>query len=63
MRPAHLAHNDPYGEHDFGALDYAGAKLFWKVDCYDKSLSAGSPDPTDPNVTTRILTIMLASEY
>jgi len=55
--------NDPYGEHDFGDLTYAGKKLFWKIDYYDTTLSAGSPDPADPNVTTRVLTIMLASEY
>lgn len=55
--------SDPYGEHDFGALTYCGHKLFWKIDYYDASLKAGSPDPADPNVTTRVMTIMLASEY
>ena len=55
--------NDPYGEHDFGALTFQGQKIFWKIDYYDSSMTAGSPDPTDPSVTTRVLTIMLASEY
>jgi hypothetical protein len=55
--------NDPYGEHDFGAFDVDGARLFWKIDYYDRSLSGGSPDPTDPAVTCRVLTIMLAWEY
>lgn len=55
--------NDPYGEHDFGALTYQGQKVFWKIDYYDATLTAGSPDPADPAVTTRVLTIMLASEY
>jgi hypothetical protein len=55
--------NDPYGEHDFGALEIEGERLFWEIDCYDRSLSAHSPDPTDPSVTTRVLTIMLAEEY
>ncbi len=55
--------NDPYGEHDFGALTYQGEKIFWKINYYDASLTAGSPDPADPTVTTRVLTIMLASEY
>ena len=55
--------NDPYGEHDFGAFELDGRKLFWKIDCYDRSLEAGSPDPADPEVTCRVLTVMLADEY
>lgn len=55
--------NDPYGEHDFGNLTYGGQKVFWKIDYYDSTLTAGSPDPADPAVTTRVLTIMLAQEY
>ncbi len=55
--------NNPYGEHDFGAVEVEGERLFWKIDYYDRSLSAHSPDPADPSVTTRVLTIMLADEY
>lgn len=55
--------NDPYGEHDFGALEHDGQKIFWKIDAYDKSMEYGSPDPTNPDVTARVFTIMLASEY
>lgn len=55
--------NDPYGEHDFGAFDHNGNKIFWKIDCYDKSLTYGSENPADPEVTRRVLTIMLANEY
>lgn len=55
--------NDPYGEHDFGAFEIGGQKLFFKIDYYSKDLALGSPDPSDPTVTTRVLTIMLASEY
>ena len=55
--------NDPHGEHDFGSLDVAGRRLFFKIDYYDTSLAYGSPDPADPAVTERVLTIMLASEY
>jgi hypothetical protein len=56
-------HNDPYGEHDFGAFDVEGERLFFKIDYYNLALDGGSPDPADPAVTHRVLTIMLASEY
>lgn len=55
--------NDPYGEHDFGAFVLDHEKLFWKIDYYDTDLAYGSPDPSDPEITRRVLTIMLASEY
>jgi Protein of unknown function (DUF3768) len=57
------AANDPYGEHDFGAFDFDGTPVMFKIDYYDKSLEFGSPDPADPTVTERIITIMLAEEY
>lgn len=55
--------NDPHGEHDFGSISLAGEKLLWKIDYYDQSLSYGSDDPSDPAVTRRVITVMLASEY
>jgi len=55
--------NDPHGEHDFGAFNVYGQKLLWKIDCYDKSMQHGSDDPSDIGKTSRVLTIMLASEY
>ena len=55
--------NDPHGEHDFGAFDHDGQNIFWKIDCYDRELKWGSPDPADPEQTTRVLTILLAEEY
>ena len=54
--------NDPYGEHDFGAFEAEGHTIFFKVDYFDKSLTYHSSDPTDPAVTERALTIMLAEE-
>ncbi len=55
--------NDPYGEHDFGALEVEGTRLFWKIEYFDRALTGHSPDPADPSVTTRVLTIMLGEEY
>lgn len=57
------ADNDPHGEHDFGGFTWGVHRLLWKIDYYDEALEFGSPDPADPNVTSRVLTIMLASEY
>lgn len=57
------AHNDPYDEHDLGVLKAAGERIMWKIDYYDRERQFGSPDPANPTVTTRVLTIMLAREY
>lgn len=60
--------NDPYGEHDFGAFEHNGTRIFWKIDYYDRAsfgtgCDMGSEDPSDPKQTLRVLTVMLASEY
>jgi hypothetical protein len=55
--------NDPHGEHDFGAFDFDGVEIFFKIDYFDKDFQFHSPDPTDPAVTERVITLMLAEEY
>lgn len=55
--------NDPHGEHDFGAFPAEGETVFFKIDYYAKNLQSHSPDPADPSVTERVLTLMLAEEY
>jgi hypothetical protein len=55
--------NDPHGEHDFGSFQIADERIFWKIDYYDPDRHGGSPDPADPAVTRRVLTILLAEEY
>ena len=54
--------NDPYGEHDFGALVVRGQRIFWKIDYLDPTLTFGSENPTDETLTCRVLTIMLAQD-
>lgn len=59
--------NDPWGEHDMGALDVVvdgvPERIFFKLDYYDPTLTQHSDDAADPAKTMRVLTIMLASEY
>jgi hypothetical protein len=55
--------NDPHEEHDFGAFEANGHKVLFKIDYFDKHLNAHSPDPSDPVITERVITIMLAEEY
>jgi hypothetical protein len=55
--------NDPHGEHDFGSFQAEGHTIFFKIDYYDKAMTMHSPDPANPAVTTRVITIMLAEEY
>ena len=61
--------SDPY--RDFGAFHYEGSShiggkgplLFFQISHYDNALMFASPDPTLPEVTTSVLTILLAEEY
>lgn len=64
--------NDPYSEHDFGAVDFLNSKVFWKISYYkvDRSnpesptlIENHSDNCADPLITARILSIMLDCEY
>ncbi|MGC9417821.1 MAG: DUF3768 domain-containing protein [Rhodovulum sp.] len=57
------ADNDPWGEHDFGAVAVMGEKVFFKIDYYTPDLTAGSENPANEGLTHRVLTIMLPAEY
>ena len=49
--------------HDFGSFELCGRKFFWKIEYYDRAMEHGSEDPSDPEQTTRVMTVMLAEEY
>jgi hypothetical protein len=55
--------NDPHDEHDFGKFELVGRTFFWKIDYYDQQCECGSEDPSNPKITTRVMTLMLASDY
>jgi hypothetical protein len=55
--------NDPHEEHDFGAFAAEGQAIMFKIDYFDRTMTYHSPDPSDPAVTQRVITIMLAEEY
>jgi hypothetical protein len=55
--------NDPHGEHDLGRFELIGRTFLWKIDYYDKRCKFGSEDPSNPELTTRVLTLMLACDY
>ncbi|MDX6806146.1 DUF3768 domain-containing protein [Terrihabitans rhizophilus] len=57
------ADNDPHGEHDFGSFEIGSDVIFFKIDYFDLDIRFQSPDPADPHVTCRVLTVMLANEY
>lgn len=60
---AFTENNDPYGEHDFGSFDFKGNKILWKIDYYDQNFLYISPEPSNPRLTNRVLTVMCADEY
>ena len=55
--------NDPWQEHDMGMFEAEGHKVMFKIDYFDKTMTMHSPDPSNPAVTQRVITIMLAEEY
>ncbi|MEY8827496.1 DUF3768 domain-containing protein [Sedimentitalea sp. XS_ASV28] len=57
------ADSDPQGWHEMGAIDLEGTTVWFKLDLYDVNYQYGSPEPSDPEQTRRVLTLLLPSEY
>lgn len=50
-------------ECDLSYLQIDGLNLMFKVDYYAPGLKWGSEDPSDPQQTIRVITVMLPSDY
>ncbi|MCD1635916.1 DUF3768 domain-containing protein [Martelella mediterranea] len=57
------ADSDPQGWHEMGVIEFDGTTVWFKVDLYDTDYTYGSPEPSDPLQTRRVLTLLLPSEY
>ncbi|MBQ6855291.1 MAG: DUF3768 domain-containing protein [Alphaproteobacteria bacterium] len=55
--------NDPYAEHDYGRFSYNGEDIMFKIDYYNKTYDRMSDDPSNPDITNRVMTIMCSDEY
>ncbi len=55
--------NDPYGARDFAALTVENTRIYFKIDLYDEACEYGSEEPANLDRTTRVLTLLLPSEY
>lgn len=55
--------DDPHGERDFGVITLDGVRVWFKIDYYDRDRVFGSDDPSDPDRTRRVLTILLPDEW
>jgi len=57
------ADSDPQGWHEMGVIEFDGTTVWFKIDLYDVDYTYGSPEPSDPALTRRVLTLLLPSEY
>lgn len=49
--------------HEFGLVTHHETEYIWEIDYCDKQLKSISPNPADPNCTSRILTLMRIDEF
>jgi hypothetical protein len=57
------ADSDPQGWHEMGVIEFEDTTVWFKLDLYDTDYQYGSPEPSDPAQTRRVLTLLLPSEY
>jgi len=52
-----------FNEHDLAILEFQNVRYMFKIDYYDSTMKYGSENPANTALTTRVMTIMQASEY
>lgn len=55
--------DDPEGMRDFGSISHNGRLIYWMIEHYDKDISNEADDPSNPEETTRVMSIILSTEY
>jgi hypothetical protein len=55
--------SDPQGWHEMGVIEFEDTTVWFRIDLYDTDYTYGSPEPSDPEQTRRVLTLLLPSEY
>ncbi|MBW4961560.1 DUF3768 domain-containing protein [Sulfitobacter sp. CW3] len=49
-------------EHDNGEISVSNRNIYWEINCYNKEFDDMSVDSTNPDQTTRFMTLFLDSE-
>ena len=55
--------NDPNGTHDFLKFELSNRSFIFSIVAYDKNLEFESPDPTDPDKTILVGTLIQNSDW
>lgn len=55
-------YNNPHPEREFGVLMFQQQAINWQIDYFDNERVGPSPDPCDPALTKRVMSIRTAAE-
>ena len=55
--------SDPYGWHEMGVIEIGDQTVWFKIDLLDVNYAYGAEDPTNPDQTRRVMTLLFPSEY
>ncbi len=53
---------DVGSEHDSGEITVSNRRIYWEINYYNKDFDDMSADPTNQDLTTRFMTLLLDSE-